>query len=76
MLLVDDTVAAIGSISLSRPSLNVRREVAAVVRDPSNIAMLNRFFEVHGNGSDPFGVSEWSIPDRLVEEDDPMDDLD
>jgi len=76
MLLVDDAIAAIGSISLSRPSLNVRREIAAVVRDPANIATLNRFFEVRGNGSDPFGVSEWNIPDRLVEEDDSMDELD
>ena len=76
MLLVDDTVAAIGSISFSQPSLNVRREVAAVVRDPANVATLRRFFEIHGSGADRSPISEWSIPDQPAEEDDSLDELD
>jgi phosphatidylserine/phosphatidylglycerophosphate/cardiolipin synthase-like enzyme len=76
MLLIDDTVAAIGSISLSRPSLNVRREVAAVVRDPANVAALKRFFEIRGTAGEAFGASEWSVPDQVVEEEDSQDDLD
>jgi phosphatidylserine/phosphatidylglycerophosphate/cardiolipin synthase-like enzyme len=76
MLLVDDTVAAIGSISLSRPSLNVRREIAAVVRDPANVAMLRDFFEIRGSSSNRFGVTEWSVPERPVEEDEFPDDFD
>ena len=45
MLLVDDAMAAIGSISLSPPSLNLRREVAVMVHDPGNVGRLRRFFE-------------------------------
>ena len=45
MLLVDDAIAAIGSISLSPPSLNLRREVAVMVCDPGNVGKLSRFFE-------------------------------
>ena len=72
MILVDDAAAAVGSISLSPPALNHRREVAAVVRDPANIAVLKRFFVEHRSSG--FGPSEWSAPSR-VEEDD-ADDLD
>ncbi len=64
MLLVDDRVAAIGSISLFPPSLNERREVAAVVRDSGNVVKLQRFFEIAGRGGGG-ALCEWSVPDRL-----------
>jgi len=56
--------------------LNVRREVAAVVRDPANVATLLRFFEIHGSGADRSPISEWSIPDQPAEDDDSLDELD
>ena len=68
MLLVDDTIAAIGSISLSPPSLNLRREVAVMVREPGNAAALKRFFEERGREGSGL-PAEWSVPDRLDADD-------
>ena len=45
MLLVDGLFAAIGSISMSSPSLDCRRELAVLVQDPANVSRLSRFFE-------------------------------
>jgi cardiolipin synthase len=45
MLLIDDGIAVLGSISLSGPSLDDRREVAVVVREPEAVARLTRLFE-------------------------------
>jgi phosphatidylserine/phosphatidylglycerophosphate/cardiolipin synthase-like enzyme len=73
MLLVDDATAVVGSISLSPPALNIRREVAAVIREPANVAELKRFFEIHGTGA-AGGLNEWSVPDRIDDED--SDDAD
>jgi phosphatidylserine/phosphatidylglycerophosphate/cardiolipin synthase-like enzyme len=73
MLLVDDRAAVIGSISLSPPALNVRREVAAVLRDAANVAELKRFFETRGTPGGGIGLNEWSVPDRIVEHDDAED---
>jgi phosphatidylserine/phosphatidylglycerophosphate/cardiolipin synthase-like enzyme len=67
LMLVDDRAAVIGSISLSPPALNVRREVAAVLRDPANVAALVRFFESHGTAGS--GLNEWSVPARMIEDD-------
>lgn len=44
MVLVDDAVAVIGSLSLSALSLDFRREVALVVRDPPCVEQMNRLF--------------------------------
>lgn len=44
MILVDRQTALIGSISLSRPSLDSRREVAVLLRDPGCVGRLNEFF--------------------------------
>ncbi|MCX6632893.1 MAG: phospholipase D-like domain-containing protein [Candidatus Solibacter sp.] len=75
MILVDDAAAAIGSISLSPPSLNLRREVAVMIRDPGNTGKLKRFFEQHGRAATGGLPAEWSVPDRL-DADDASDDLD
>jgi len=45
MLLLDDAIAVLGSISLSPPSLDNRREMAVVVREPDAVKRLSRFFE-------------------------------
>jgi len=73
MMLVDGESAAIGSISLSPPSLNMRREVAAVIRDPGNVERLARFFEERGAPGLGAGPNEWSVPDA-VEEDESADE--
>jgi cardiolipin synthase A/B len=44
MLLVDDAVGVIGSLSLSALSLDFRREVALVVRDPACVKQMRRLF--------------------------------
>lgn len=73
MILVDDTTAVVGSISLSRPALNLRREVAAVLCDPANVTRLKHFFETHGTPGGGDALNEWSVPDRLDDEDDDLD---
>lgn len=45
MILVDSKVAVIGSLHLSPPSLDLRREVAVMIHDPGVIAELQDFFE-------------------------------
>ena len=75
MLLVDDQVAAIGSISLSPPSLNLRREVAVIVHDPGNLARLKRFFEERGCSGNSALPAEWRYTER-PDDDNALDDLD
>jgi phosphatidylserine/phosphatidylglycerophosphate/cardiolipin synthase-like enzyme len=45
LFLIDDEVAVIGSASLSRPGLEVRREVAVIIEDRAIVDELSRFFE-------------------------------
>jgi len=45
LLLIDDKLAMMGSISLSRPGLNDRREVAILVDDPAIIHQLGDHFQ-------------------------------
>ena len=45
MMLIDNTIAAIGSIHLSPPSLDSRREVAIIMREPEVVSELSEFFE-------------------------------
>ena len=45
MILVDETIAVIGSMALAPLSLDFRREVAIEVRDPRSVGELNLFFE-------------------------------
>ena len=78
MMLVDDDAAAIGSISLSPPSLNTRREVAVMIRDPGNRAELKRFFQQRARPDEGTVPAEWSVADSAgsFDDDDPSDDLD
>jgi len=45
MVLVDDQQAIIGSVALSQPSLDSRREVAVTIEDTELVRELSRFFE-------------------------------
>jgi phosphatidylserine/phosphatidylglycerophosphate/cardiolipin synthase-like enzyme len=45
MILIDDRTAVIGSIHLSTPSLDLRREVAIVIEDPNLVAELYDYFQ-------------------------------
>jgi phosphatidylserine/phosphatidylglycerophosphate/cardiolipin synthase-like enzyme len=73
MMLVDDEAAAIGSISLSPPSLNIRREVAVMIRDPGNRAELKQFFDKRARPDEGTVPAEWSVPDSADTFDDDDD---
>ncbi|MBI2149400.1 MAG: hypothetical protein HYU27_02190 [Acidobacteria bacterium] len=45
MMLIDNTIAAAGSIHLSPPSLDARREVAIIIREPEVVSELSKFFD-------------------------------
>ncbi len=45
LVLVDGHTAVLGSLGLSPPSLDDRRELSVVVRDPDCVQKLNTFFE-------------------------------
>ena len=45
MMLIDDNVAVIGSIALGSMSLDFRREVAIVIRQPECVRQLSEFFQ-------------------------------
>lgn len=45
ILLVDDRIAVIGSLAMTRSSLDCRREVAIVVESPAAAAQVGRFFD-------------------------------
>ncbi len=47
LLLIDDRAALIGSLALSPASLDRRRELAVVVRDPRLVAALGAFWHSH-----------------------------
>lgn len=47
LLLIDDRAALVGSLALSPTSLDRRRELAVVVRDPRLVAALGAFWHSH-----------------------------
>ncbi|PYS55059.1 MAG: hypothetical protein DMG13_05695 [Acidobacteria bacterium] len=75
MALVDGRVAVIGSIHLSPPSLDCRREVAILVHEPSIVHELNEFFESLAlDRSNLVSLSETPNPPPEDEEDDEDDE--
>jgi phosphatidylserine/phosphatidylglycerophosphate/cardiolipin synthase-like enzyme len=44
MMLVDEEIAVIGSASLAKPSLNLRREIAVMIDAPELVGELGRYF--------------------------------
>jgi len=73
MILIDDKTAIIGSIHLSPPSLDLRREVAIVVEEPVLVSELYDYFQNlatnEANLIDLWGVSAASSDDEDDEED-------
>jgi phosphatidylserine/phosphatidylglycerophosphate/cardiolipin synthase-like enzyme len=53
MLLVDEAIGVLGSLSLSALSLDFRREVAVVVHDPQCLEQMNRVFRRLASGPAP-----------------------
>ncbi len=53
MLVVDESVATIGSIALAPLSLDFRREVAVVLRDSGTVSQLNVFFQEMATAPQP-----------------------
>ena len=47
LLVIDDSIAVIGSLALSPASLDRRRELALVLRHPGLVATLDRFWQAH-----------------------------
>lgn len=45
LVLIDEETAVFGSASLSRPGLDVRREVSLLLKQPDLVGQLSRFFE-------------------------------
>ncbi len=76
MILVDNGVAALGSIHLSPPSLDSRREVAIVVRDRENINELNDFFDsLAADGSNLMSLSSETHVRTDDDEDEDEDEI-
>jgi len=76
MILVDNGVAALGSIHLSPPSLDSRREVAIVVRDRENINELNDFFDsLAADGSNLMSLSSGTHVRTDDDEDEDEDEI-
>lgn len=53
ILLIDDRLAVIGSVALAAPSLDLRREVAIVVDEPTAVADVRRVFRLLAAPSTP-----------------------
>jgi phosphatidylserine/phosphatidylglycerophosphate/cardiolipin synthase-like enzyme len=45
MIVIDEEIGAIGSVALSPPSLDHRRECAVMIEDADLVSQLGRFFE-------------------------------
>ena len=77
MTIVDNRFAVIGSIHLSPPSLDLRREVAILVHEPSIVSELNEFFESLAlDRSNLVSLSEAQTPPTEDEEEDEDDEND
>ncbi len=77
MTVVDNRFAVIGSIHLSPPSLDLRREVAILVHEPRIVSELNEFFESLAlDRSNLVSLSEAQTPPTEDEEEDEDDEND
>jgi phosphatidylserine/phosphatidylglycerophosphate/cardiolipin synthase-like enzyme len=71
MMLIDDTTAIIGSTALTPASLDERREVGIVLRDPANAARLKEFFDrlVRRRPESITRLAEFADAERAVDDD-------
>jgi phosphatidylserine/phosphatidylglycerophosphate/cardiolipin synthase-like enzyme len=74
MLLIDDKTAIIGSIHLSRPSLDLRREVAIATEEPTLVSELYDYFQNLATDAQNL-MNLWATPPASpMEEDDEEDE--
>ena len=75
MILIDEKTAIIGSIHLSPPSLDARREVAIVIEEPGLVAQLYDYFQQLAINELNL-INLWAAPQLspLQEEDDEEDE--
>ena len=71
LFLIDDDIAVIGSASLSRPGMDIRREVSVAIEEPPLIKQLSEFFEaiVAENAAKPNEPRNTQIPDDDEDDD-------
>jgi len=73
MILIDDRTAIIGSIHLSSPSLDLRREVAIVVEEPILVAELYDYFQ--GLAINEVNLMNlWAAPSESPQDEDDEED--
>jgi phosphatidylserine/phosphatidylglycerophosphate/cardiolipin synthase-like enzyme len=75
LFLIDDEVAVISSASLSRPGLEVRREVAVIIDEPVLVDELSRFFDrLVAETASRFRQPDRDSPDEELDDDDEDND--
>jgi len=73
MILIDARTAIIGSIHLSQPSLDLRREVAIVVEEPGLVTELYDYFQNLAANTETL-MNLWAAPPVASAEDDDEED--
>jgi cardiolipin synthase A/B len=73
MILIDEKTAIIGSIHLSSPSLDMRREVAIVVDEPKVVAELCGYFQSLANNEANL-MNLWAAPLESPQDEDDEED--
>jgi phosphatidylserine/phosphatidylglycerophosphate/cardiolipin synthase-like enzyme len=74
MILIDSRAAVIGSIHLSQPSLDLRREVAIVIEDPGLVAELYDYFTNLATGIQDLTQPTWPSLEASSQDDDEEED--
>ena len=71
MVLVDASIAVIGSMALSEVSLGRRREVAVTIHDPAHLGLLQNLFDRFASKLSPekLALSEFSRSDDEDDDD-------
>jgi len=73
MLLIDQKTAIIGSIHLSRPSLDLRREVAIVTEEPGVVSELYDYFQTLASDAKNL-MNLWATPPAPSTDEDEEDE--
>ena len=73
MILIDERTAIIGSIHLSKPSLDLRREVAIVIEEPNLVAELYDYFQNLALNEENL-TNLWAAPPESSEDEDDEED--
>ena len=73
MILIDERTAIIGSIHLSHPSLDLRREVAIVLEDPGLVSELYDYFRILAINEANL-MNLWASPTESPQDEDDEED--